>query len=569
MMKKENFKNKSITLWFTGLSGSGKSTISNQLKTILKDKLYILDGDIVRKGLNKDLGFSREDRKENIRRISEVAKLFNEAGFIVIVAFISPYEEDRKSAKESHIDSGLDFKEIYINASLDCCERRDVKGLYKKARNGEIKNFTGISDPYEIPTNPDLVLDTENNTIDECVQIIIHKVLNYSTIEDNTSLVSQEEDAIVLDEEELNLLQCIQQGWCYPQLKCFMNEEELLECLHFKTLHQEYFQAVPIILPINENEVKKVEFVNKNKIDLKLINRYTRKVIATIENPSYYSFRKEEVSSRLFGTLSTNHPKIKKYLSQGNYLLTGSQIKFLDNLIFEDGLDDLRLSPSQIIKLKKEKEADCLYAFQVRNPLHNGHCMLLKEAREKLIKDGFKNPILLLHPCGGWTKDDDVPLKIRIEQYKTLLNDKALDEEYTILAIWPSPMYYAGPNEVLWHFSSRELAGVDYMIVGRDPAGIKHPENSSVDLYDPTHGQKVIDIAIQKGLLKINVMPFKPVFYNKNTQEMEFFNSNNSKEYLNISGSELRRLAREGLELPENFMNSKGWEVLSNYYKNY
>jgi 3'-phosphoadenosine 5'-phosphosulfate synthase len=569
-MNQDSSKSNGITLWFTGLSGAGKTTIANKIKEIYKEKCYILDGDVIRKGLNKDLGFSREDRKENIRRISEVAKLFNLAGIIVIVAFISPYTEDRKTAKEVHMESNLEFKEIFINASLECCEKRDVKGLYKKARNGEIKQFTGISDVYETPENPDLVLETEIARIEDCAELVINtfikkeiKVLNQFKIS------SDEEYGIALEEEELNLLQVIQQGWCSPELNCFMNEQDLMECIYFKTFRGKYFQPMPIICPITNSDCEKIKKAMANDKPLKLINKITGKVVGIIEEPNFYEFRKEEVLSKLFGTFSTNHPKIKKYFGQGNFLLTGKEIKFVENVNFEDGLDYLRLTPEKIKKLKIEKNADCLYAFQVRNPLHNGHCLLLKEARNKLINEhGYKNPVLLLHPCGGWTKDDDVPLKIRVEQYQKLLEDKALDEEHTILAIWPSPMFYGGPLEALWHFSSREFAGVEHMIVGRDPAGIKHPERPQEDLYSPTHGQEIIHIAARNRLLKVQSIPFRPVVYNKETKEMELFKPFNKHKYLDISGSELRRLAREGQSLPENFMNEKGWEVLKNYYNN-
>ena len=154
------------TYWFTGLSGAGKSTLSEALKKKLdtmtgdKSKVFILDGDIIRMGLNKGLGFSAEDRTENIRRISEVSKLFNMAGVIVFVAFISPYSKDRDFAKNLHAEAGLKFFECHISASLEVCEGRDVKGLYKKARAGDIPKFTGISDPYEAPTHGDLDVNT-------------------------------------------------------------------------------------------------------------------------------------------------------------------------------------------------------------------------------------------------------------------------------------------------------------------------------------------------------------------------------------------------------------------------
>ena len=167
---------KGVILWFTGLSGSGKSTVANEVSHRLHQmgKLnYILDGDNIRHGLNKDLGFSPEDRAENIRRISEVANLFADAGVITITAFISPYRKDRDFCRSLAGDGR--FIEIYVKASLETCEKRDPKGLYKKARAGEIKEFTGISAPYEEPLNPEIILDSDNLSIEEEVE----KVLGY------------------------------------------------------------------------------------------------------------------------------------------------------------------------------------------------------------------------------------------------------------------------------------------------------------------------------------------------------------------------------------------------------
>jgi len=173
-------KQKSHVIWLTGLSGSGKSTIANQLAYQLQQEgklAYILDGDNVRMGLNKDLGFSESDRKENIRRIAEVAKLLSDAGVIVITAFISPFREERERAKD--IIGRDNFLEVYVKADLSVCEERDPKGLYKKARNGEIPMFTGIDSPYEKPTNADLTINTDENSIQTCVEFI-YKNLNLS-----------------------------------------------------------------------------------------------------------------------------------------------------------------------------------------------------------------------------------------------------------------------------------------------------------------------------------------------------------------------------------------------------
>lgn len=165
---------KGCILWFTGLSACGKSTIANAVDRKLHDAgvhTFVLDGDNIRMGLNKNLGFSAEDRAENIRRIGEVAKLFADAGVITATAFISPYLADRDKVRALMGQGG--FIEVYVNASLETCEARDPKGLYKKARAGEIKSFTGISDPYEAPVNPELVLDSNSKGIDELSNEVI------------------------------------------------------------------------------------------------------------------------------------------------------------------------------------------------------------------------------------------------------------------------------------------------------------------------------------------------------------------------------------------------------------
>ena len=162
------------TIWLTGLSGSGKSTIARTLERKLFEQgyaAYILDGDNVRHGLNRDLGFSAEDRSENIRRIAEVARLMNDAGLIVITAFISPYRKDRNEARDVVGDDH--FMEIFVDADLETCEKRDPKGLYKKARAGEIPEFTGITAPYEEPAKPALRVATDKHSVDECVAQII------------------------------------------------------------------------------------------------------------------------------------------------------------------------------------------------------------------------------------------------------------------------------------------------------------------------------------------------------------------------------------------------------------
>ena len=165
---------RSIVLWFTGLSGSGKSTLAHSLEEKLFQRgcsTFVLDGDNIRHGLNSNLDFSEAGRTENIRRISEVSKLMLEAGLIVMTAFISPFSKDRNEARK--LITSDDFVEIYCKASLEKCESRDVKGLYKRARTGEIKNYTGIDSPYEVPKNPELIIDTDNQNLEDSISTIL------------------------------------------------------------------------------------------------------------------------------------------------------------------------------------------------------------------------------------------------------------------------------------------------------------------------------------------------------------------------------------------------------------
>ena len=170
-------KHNSFLIWFTGLSGSGKSTLANALEKKLHQKgirTYALDGDNIRNGINNDLTFSPEDRTENIRRIAEIANLFVEAGVVVMGAFVSPYKKDRESIE--YVVGNSNFVEIFVNTSIEECEKRDVKGLYKKARAGEIKDFTGINAPYEAPDHPDLEIITDDLSIEESVEIIFKAI---------------------------------------------------------------------------------------------------------------------------------------------------------------------------------------------------------------------------------------------------------------------------------------------------------------------------------------------------------------------------------------------------------
>ena len=183
--RRKHIGQNSFLIFFTGLSGSGKSTIANALDQLLYHEgimTYVLDGDNIRRGINKNLSFSPEDRSENIRRIAEISKLFVDAGIVILAAFVAPYTKDRNYIRETV--GAENYIEVYVGTSLEVCEERDVKGLYKKARLGEIKDLTGISAPYEAPENPDVIVN-EKNTVEEAVTLIFASIKDKLTLKNN------------------------------------------------------------------------------------------------------------------------------------------------------------------------------------------------------------------------------------------------------------------------------------------------------------------------------------------------------------------------------------------------
>ena len=371
-----------------------------------------------------------------------------------------------------------------------------------------------------------------------------------------------------IDKHQVEYLQTIGDGWAAP-LNRFMNELELLEVMNMKTLTDSEGRRHLLSVPITQSVTaeQKAELEGESRIAIKCSAIGGDQVLAVINKPVFFDNRKEEICARTFGCMSEKHPCAQTIFEQGDFLVSGESMDFVARPVFNDGNDEYRMTPSQIKAKMVEKDADVVYAFQVRNPLHNGHVLLLKDTREQLIKQGYRNPILLLHPLGGWCKDDDVPLNDRMKQHAALLSDGTLTPEHTILAVWPSPMYYGGPTEVMWHASSRVNCGITHFITGRDPAGVKHPEIEGKDLYDVWHGQKLL--VHNKSMLKgVEVLPFKVAAYNKVNQKMEFFGGPgcNKADFEFISGSRMRQMARDGENPPPGFMSPAGWEVLKEYY---
>ncbi|RWS31007.1 adenylsulfate kinase-like protein, partial [Leptotrombidium deliense] len=562
------------TIWFTGLSGAGKTTIAFGIEDYLCSQgipSYALDGDNLRHGLCSNLNFSPTDREENIRRAAEVSKLFADSGVIALTSLISPYEKDRQYAKRIHDESGLLFIECFVDTPLEVCEKRDTKGLYKRARAGDIKGLTGIDSPYEKPKNPDLVLKTSELSPEQCMNQVINLLVAKGVlIKPATSgvqelfvapeLVDEKKKeaenlpSLEITQIDLQWVQVLSEGWATP-LQGFMRENEYLQCIHFGMINDDN-QTIPIVLAITDADKERLE--NASAITL----RYNGTNYAILRNPEFYEHRKEERCARTFGTCNSGHPTVKLILESGDWLV-GGELEVLQKVTWNDGLDEYRLTPLELKKRFKEMDCDAVFAFQLRNPIHNGHALLMQDTHKKLIERGYKKPVLLLHPLGGWTKDDDVPLNVRIEQHKAILQENVLSPENTVLAIFPSPMSYAGPTEVQWHCKARLVTGATFYIVGRDPAGIPHPTTGR-DLYDATHGQRVLSMA--PGLRKIEIIPFKVAAYNKKQQKMTYFDPQSKEDFEFISGTKMRTLAKKGEEPPKGFMSPKAWNVLSEYY---
>jgi len=595
-------KFRGCVVWFTGLSGAGKSTIAMGLENQLVSRgiqCYCLDGDNMRAGLNKGLGFQREDRQENIRRTAEVAKIVADSGQIVLCSLISPNEADRSMARMVMKAAKLPFFEVYVNTPVEECERRDTKGLYEKQRNTPF-GLIGVdkNQPYEAPVKPELDLNTVGRSVEETVNTVIKLLRDHDVIPINLpakssplksikngvdEIIIQElfvadnrkdelrEKAlkilpkIEISEVDLQWVQVLSEGWAAP-LKGFMREDQYLQSLHFNCLtmstDEKTNQSVPIVLAINDDQKALLE----NQTSVALF--YNQSLIAVLEDLEIYAHRKEERVCRQFGTNHPDHPYIQKINQSGDWLL-GGDLQVFERIKWGDGLDDYRLKPNELRAEFRKKGADVVYAFQLRNPVHNGHALLMKDCERQLREDQkYKKPVLLLHPLGGWTKDDDVPLHIRIKQHKAILDDNEeegiLKKESTVLAIFPSPMMYAGPTEVQWHAKARQVAGADFYIVGRDPAGLPHPNASGEDLYHFSHGGQVL--AMAPGLTHLKILKFKVAAYDKKKQKMDYFDPKKSADFEFISGTMMRKLAKNNQEPPPGFMVTKAWKILAEFY---
>jgi 3'-phosphoadenosine 5'-phosphosulfate synthase len=376
-------------------------------------------------------------------------------------------------------------------------------------------------------------------------------------------------ESVTLTSEDLEWVHVLAEGWASP-LDGFMTEKQYLSCLHYQMLSEGGSvipMPVPVVLPVTDDVKAKIE--GKQSIALK---NDKGEVIAVLRDPEIFPHRKEERATRTFGiNADRGHPYVDKIFEAGEWLV-GGKIEVLDRVTYKDGMDQFRLSPLELQKKFKELDADAVFVFQLRNPVHNGHALLMQDTAKRLKEQGYKKPVLWLSPLGGWTKDDDVPLDVRMAQHEAIIKNKIFGDTETVLAIFPSPMIYGGPREVQWHATSRMYGGASHYIVGRDPAGMKHPtENANQpslgdDMYDQWHGQTMLQLNPVLSE-KLKLLPFKFASYNKKKGAMDFFDPARADEFESISGSKMRKMAAEGKTPPPGFMDPDGWDIVVKYYQ--
>jgi 3'-phosphoadenosine 5'-phosphosulfate synthase len=468
---------KGATLWMTGCSGAGKTTIATALEkrlvALYGKHVYRLDGDNLRTGLNRDLTFSEADRAESVRRTGELATLFSDAGIITLVGLISPYRDDRDKVRKRHEDQGIPFYEIFLDVPIDELKNRDPKGQYAKVEAGELKHFTCIDDPYEEPLHPEITLKTHELRVEDSVNILFRQLEQDGILQgapkampesvlpnpDGDLIVDlhvppEQRDAkiaeaaalpkVLLQDIDLNWLQTIGEGWAAP-LRGFMREGALLETLHFNSILTDTFN-----LTGNVNRLQtQTDFANfpehpaPNRVSMSLpitlsCTSFTKDLIessgasavalvtqmgqtvAILRDPEIYNNRKEEIVTRMYGVIDMDHPYIAHIYKGGDYLI-GGEVELLDRIRYNDGLDKWRKTTTELLQEFHQKGADTVYAFQTRNPTHAGHAYLMRSAGGDLKQQGYRKPVLWLSPLGGWTKEDDVPLDVRVQQHEDVL----------------------------------------------------------------------------------------------------------------------------------------------------
>jgi ATP sulfurylase/adenylyl-sulfate kinase len=571
-----------FTIWFTGLSGAGKSTLSEAIQARLKARgrdIEILDGDVVRTHLSKGLGFSREDRDTNIKRIAFVCSLLTHNGVACISAAISPYREARAWARQ---EIG-NFVEVYVKCPLEVCRERDVKGLYKLVDEGKLKGFTGVDDPYEEPEDPELIVETDKETVEESVGRIFARLEELGYLEPEVNLVAVEHETV----DRIENVSDIFNGLIAPHggelILNFANEaerEELLERapkllqiqvgsrqladlemlanggyspLHGFMTHADYQGVVntmhlvnglpwsiPITLAVSREQAAQISAGSQVAL---VSSEGVLQAVLTVEEK--FSYDKEHEAQEVYRTTDEAHPGVAFVYKQGEVLL-GGPVRIVN--LQPQTFTAYRYTPTQSRQLFAERGWKRVVGFQTRNPVHRAHEYIQKCALESV--DG-----LYLHPLIGETKGDDIPADVRMRCYEVLFKHY-YPASRAILGVLPAAMRYGGPREAIFHAIMRKNYGCSHFIVGRDHAGV----GSYYGTYDAQH----IFAEFDPARLGITPMFFENSFFCRVCGSMASLKTcpHDIEHHVSLSGTKVREMLRAGQLPPPEFTRAEVAEVL-------
>ncbi len=534
-----------FVVWFTGLSGAGKSTIANAVQTELMRRgrhSELLDGDEVRTHLSKGLGFSKEDRDTNIRRIGYVARLIARSGGVAITAAISPYREVRDEVRAQTPG----FVEVLVRAPLETLIERDTKGLYRKAIAGEIANFTGVSDPYEEPLRPEVICDTSTESVEQSVAKVLRALerlghLPWSPFErlpSGAELVELKAQArrlprLQVGQRELSDVFMLGAGALSP-LDGFLGAEDYESVLERGRLGAGAPFTIPIVL-------RSAQVPSGGRVGLFVGDR----PVGILEVVEAYEADPRQEALAVYGTDDDAHPGVRLLMESGRWALGGEVIALARP---SSGFPDYDLTPRQVREVKAQRGWATMVGFQTRNPVHRAHEYLQKVALESI--DG-----LLLHPLVGETKSDDIPAAVRMRCYEELLSGY-YPADRVLLATNPAWMRYAGPKEAVFHAIVRRNYGCTHFIVGRDHAGVG-------SYYDTYAAHRIFD-QYSPGELGIDILRFEHTFYCSVCGGMASSRTCPHPRELHktLSGTAVRKLLDEGLDLPSEFTRPEVARIL-------
>ncbi len=584
---------KGVTVWFTGLSGSGKTTIAKRVRDMLQERHILterLDGDVVRQSLCRDLGFSKEDRDKNIERVTFVAKMLTQNAVVVLTAFISPYKRMRDNARA---EIG-DFLEVYVRAPMPVLIERDVKGMYKKALAGEIQNFTGVNDPYEEPNNPELVLDTAEESVDESAAKVLHLLeergyvpresaaASAASVADRRAASTREVAAsrrapgpstphggalidrelkgdarsealerakalpkFGLDEREMTDLEMIGVGALSP-ITGFMRKLDYDCVVESMRLSDGSIWAMPVNLRTSLDQARGLS----EGQEIALTDREGR-ILGVMHVTEIYQPDKAREAQNVYGTTDTAHPGVARVMTQDDVYVAGP-VWVIARPSYTD-FEQYRLTPLETRQKFDGMGWKTVVGFQTRNPVHRAHEYLQKVALENV--DG-----LLLHPLMGATKSDDVPADVRMRTYEAIV-DKYYPKNRVVLGIFPAAMRYAGPREAVWHAIARKNYGCTHFIVGRDHAGVGNYYGS----YD---AQILID-SLPPHELGIVPLKFEHSFYCTTCGNLATPRTcpHGKEHHVTLSGTKVREMLTNGESPPSEFTRPEIAAILAEAYQ--